>query len=272
MRIQWALAALLLVSCATQPKSEPAAPAEARQPARAGNVVEEHVGQDHANPSAAFEEKEKEPRRHSFILVDKKGHFGYHISAFVSNHQHQVIVRSETTMKGKDQAGVAKFLSGKAKNGIFTLTSDAPPFPLKEVRDGVRKKWDADMYDGIIGSGTKVEGNAGYEVQKILFTTPMHVEDSKLADSTYIVFGSYDKPTTTYYLAHLIWGPKNHDQLVAVEFDKPVTIENGTLMKIEAQKDADPLADNTAYKGIVKGETLGFKVTRQIYNAPITNQ
>lgn len=222
----------------------------------------------HVAPSKTFMQQETDKRQHTFIQLGVEGKFGYHVSLFESNHQHQVIVSSELKVQGKSQEQLKSFLSKPASNDYYTVLTDKPIFILADVREGRRKIIPVDVYDGIIGidSAKKLLTEATYEIKKILFTTPMHVEDPKLEKNHFIIFGNNGSEQTKYFAAHLIWGANNYDQVLNIEFDKPVKIENGALVAIDEQLDSSPLKVGQSVKGSISAQgPVTFKVTEQVH-------
>lgn len=240
MRLLFAAAMFSIVACSSQPKE--------RAPAQ-------HQGHQ---PSPEFIAAEEVPRQHSLILLDPKGHFGYHVSEFNSNHQHQYIVRGKVTPERK--------VAGKASNGYFSVTSDMPRFLLRELISGQRKNFPANIYDGLIITRPQkiVETEARYEIETKLYESPMHAKEERPANLAYIVFGSYGQPTKTHYLAHLIKGANNYEQLLVAEFDQPQLIDNGKILVL-GQADTKPLAAGEKVQGQIDGATVSLKITRQVY-------
>lgn len=248
--MRWLVLTVLLSACVSQisrrPGSEPA-----------------------PGPSEAFKAAERVPRQHTLILVDPKGHFGYHVTQFLSNHQHQFIVKGQLIAIGKDIARLRaneKLIAGKPRNGYFSVTSDTPQFLLQELISGERKDFLANIYDGLIigRPQRKLEENARYQIDQKLFESPMHAEEKHIPNAVYIVFGSYGQPKKTHYLAHLIKGANNYEQVLAIDFDEEQTVPNGALMALEFP-DGRLLKPNEKLTGQIDGHAVGFSVTREIY-------
>ncbi len=230
---------------------------------------------DHAafQGSDAFHAAEEVPRQHNFIFADPKGHFGYHITEFESNHQHQFIIKGKLISTTPDELNQLKptqtKIAGQPQNSqghkFFSITSDKPRFLLKVLRDGEVANFPVDVYDGFIGSGTKIETEARYVIEQEIFESPMHLEELRPDRSTYIVFGGYDKPQTRYYLAHLIKGDNNFEQVVAVDLKEELEIGNASLLRLDMD---DTVRLKTGeYVGTIDDIPVKFTVTKIIYES-----
>jgi hypothetical protein len=223
-------------------------------------------------PTEKFVMAEGETRQHTLLFADPKGHFGYHVSAFDSNHQHQYIVKGHLEAASKRSADALKLKSlekkfatpGKA--GFYSVTSDQPRFLLSELISGKRKEFLANAYDGLIVDKVPrvVEKDAKYVIEQKLFESPMHTNDSRIQDSVYIVYGSYGKPKKVYYLAHLIKGANNFEQILVAEFENDALIENGSLMVLSVPDDR-PLKADEKQVGQISGVDFNFTVKREVY-------
>lgn len=251
--------------------------------AHAQSVDAELVDTGHMNhepASALFTDKYRnDVRQHTFIqlfntvndLDNPKGIFGYHISEFGSNHQHQVIVRANNTITGKTLSASTKLiktvLAKGPNNKYYTVTSDKPRFLLNEVILGKRRSFPTDLYDGVISrTNPPLKKPWEYNILELVYTTPMIAEDKILDQATYIIFG-YDKPGTKYFLAHLIHGADNFDQVLTVTLPAPLDIPDGTLVVIDGVPGKIPLNVGATYAGRYGNQSpVGFTVDKEIRN------
>lgn len=269
MKLVWALAftALAMVGCShssVQEKSPERDPAQASGIAQASTTVV---------ASEKFVAEEQVPRQHTFLFADPKGHFGYHVSAFESNHQHQLIVKghlapvSKRSREAVRLQKLEKTIATPGKSGYYSVTSDQPRFLLSEIISGKRKEFLGNVFDGLIITKPNrvVETEANYVIEEKLYESPMHAHESHIADSVYIVYGSYGKAKKVYYLAHLIKGANNFEQILVAEFDKDLVIPNGALMVLNIP-DTQPLKANEKQVGqISEIGDVNFTVKRQVY-------
>lgn len=273
------LLALVGAGCANKAK----APGSARNPSQTAGteVVLDHSGMDHGPLTPEFiKTYNTDARRHTFIqLFDDletlaQGTFGYHISEFGSNHQHQLIVRADNLVVGRDFKASLPLIKGtfskKAPSGFYSVTTDGPKqgfrdVLLKEIINQTLPQVPTDLFDGILVK--RIKAPWLYDVKSIVFTTPLQLNDIPLDKNIYIVFGLLDdeKPKKKYFMAHLIWGFENNfDQLIAVEFDSAQVIPNGKLMVIDDSA-IEPLKVGSSYQTFYDaGPKMRFKVTREI--------
>jgi len=268
--IHFVAVVLFVAGCKSADKNPPPSPHaghHAHHSARGPNATSEEIA--NSPEFKAFEEA----RQHTFIIMDKKGHFGYHVSQFRSGHQHQVIVRSEIKMKKLSNGKVkdtAAELSATPANGYWSFTSDKPRFFLREIFEGnppPRRSYPASRYNGLIGIGQKVaDETTTFEVKAILFHSPMIADEPRIPDATHIIFGSYDKPKKNFALAHLIKAANNYEQLMQIEFENEITVANGNLLVLGIP-DAQPLEEGKTYEATVEGVTGNqkFKVLDVVY-------
>jgi hypothetical protein len=224
--------------------------------------------------SAEFKAHET-ARQHTFILLDAKGHFGYHVTQFRSGHQHQFIVRSEVK-RGKNLFE-APFAQAPTRK-YWSVTSNKPQFFLRELFESnpyvkgappARTSFPGTRYDGLIidrPTPLPKERDLTFTVKSIIFNSPMIAEEMKIPNATHVIFGSYGKPKKRHFLAHLIKGANNYEQLVAVDFENDVVIDNGALMVL-GTPDAEPLKEGQGYEGTINGakENQKFTVIKEVY-------
>lgn len=272
------LLTLVGLGCANSTKT----PDTSRQPNQtSAEPILDHSGMDHATKTPEFiNAYNKDARRHTFIqLFDdletlEKGTFGYHISEFGSNHQHQLIVRADNLIERRDLARslplIKKTFSTPAPSGFYSVTTDGPKqgfrdILLKEIINQTLPQFPTSLFDGILV--TELKKPWVYDVKSIVFTTPMQLNDIPRDKNIYIVFGLHDdqKPKKKYFMAHLLWAKEgNFDHLITVEFDSEQVIPNGKLMVIR-DSEIVPLTVGSSYKASYDGlPELSFKVTREI--------
>jgi hypothetical protein len=263
---------LILASCSSTPPttSSERAPAQSAGPAKTSTGHPAHVD------ASAFEANEIVPRQHSFIFPDPEARFGYHVTQFRANHQHQFIVRGRLIAvqnNAKEQQNL-KALSTKiaaplTRDGeYFSVTSDMPRFLLRELISGQRKDFLVDVYDGlIISKPVKViQRNARYQIEEKIYDSPMYADDKRLSNAQYIVFGYSGAPTKRLYLAHVIKAANNYEQLLAVDFDQPMEITNGVVIELNKKDSEDnKLKRGETLSANVAGKQVNFTVQREIY-------
>ncbi len=267
---------LVLGACKSTPSHGPG-----RTPAQAFEEHNHSAPDDFAN-SAEFKATELDAR-HTFVISDSKGHFGYHFTAFNSPHQHQVIAKMKVTRRKMSEQAVQTLLGQAPTNSYYSITTNPPRVKVRDIFTGKLKDFRATLYDGLIleDSRIRLDTDAGLAIEKILYTHPMIPAEQKLVNATHILFGSYskkattdkngkavpavDKPSDKYAMAHLIQGADNYEQLLRVTITSgPINFYDYQLLSINIP-DNTPLTVGQSYDATLKdGTKVTVRVDRQL--------
>ena len=281
---------LSLAACRTaEPAPEVAANDSAMHAHHDANRLPNQVSDASPEETKAFLDFEAKLGQHTFIMMGKKGHFGYHVSQFQSKHQHQVLVKTAMvspkvkTLKN-DAAVIARLavppkakLGPKGEYSFYSVTSNKPPsFDLIKVRyffdkseHPIISRYPATIYDGIIGFGggsAPKETAVDFRIEKVLYHRPMVADEAKPTELSYLVFGTYGAPKKDLFLAHQIKGANNYEQLLNVTFAEPISFVDAAKITIPKRPDGERLAAGQDYDGILNDTTpVKFHVDKEVY-------
>jgi hypothetical protein len=263
----------VLSSCHSVPHQESAS----REPSAAAAPVEhDHKAPTDETNNAPFTDNET-MNRHTFVIADMKGHFGYHFTQFNSAHQHQVFVKMKITRKGFSEKDVQALFAGKPSSKVspyFSITTNPPRLTIRDIFTGKKKAFEGTIYDGLIattgtnGDSTKLDQKAGLVIEKILYTHPMLPSEQKRIASTHILFGSYgaDKPAKTdFSMAHLIQGGDSFEQVLRVTTSEPLQFEDYQMLSIDAPENQRLEVGKTYDATLVDGKQIKITVDHQFY-------
>jgi hypothetical protein len=181
------------------------------------------------------------PAVHGMLVVGEKKIYLSHLPMFHPPHDYQVIFEASFT-----PAALATYIAAKhsAPAGtIFTLVPE--PFELDRMIQSP-KPFHAVLYQGHFErGGVPITSSVEVGITKVLFSKHLNPEEARPESIGYILFGSPGE----YFLAHLITGEPNFDQIIAATPPKPIADGSIFMGSFSGVSDLTPPAMSQLQEG-----------------------
>jgi hypothetical protein len=175
--------------------------------------------------AAAAHHRDEEPDHpavHGMLLFGERQLFLSHLPLFHAPHDYQVILAAELR-GGADPSGpLARYLADRQQSGEVVYTFVPERFRLPDLAFPSGERPAPFRFHGEVVRGHFERG--GTEIDRGVEVTPRVIFAEKLqpagkvAGASYLLFGTREEA----YLAHLVTGPPDFDQILAVEPPKGV--------------------------------------------------
>jgi hypothetical protein len=205
------------------------------------------------------------PAVHGMLLFGERRQYLSHLPLFHAPHDYQIIIAAELDGGADEKGARTRYLDDRRRTGTAVYTFVPERFRLPDL--AFQRKAGAFRFRGEVVRGHFERG--GTEIDRGVRVTPRVIFAEKLAPEgkvsgdTWLLFGARDEA----YLAHLVAGPPDFDQIVAV--DAPAEVRDADLargVRLSAGIAGRPLSENAAVSAtLADGRTTSLKVRNQIY-------
>jgi hypothetical protein len=172
------------------------------------------------------------PAVHGMLVLGEKHVYLSHLPMFHSPHDYQVIFA--VSLSG---AALQTYRSAKRSAPQGTLFTIVPePFALDQMIQSPRP-FQAMIYQGHFErGGTPITGWVPVSIDRVLFAKHLSPSEIRPSSATYILFGA----DSEYFLAHLITGGPNFDQIIAAFLSQPPQLGTSTSVVFPGVSDLSP--------------------------------
>jgi hypothetical protein len=205
------------------------------------------------------------PAVHGMLLFGERRVYLSHLPLFHAPHDYQLILAADLE-GGADPLGPrSRYLDDRRRTQTAVYTFVPERFRLPDL--AFQRKAGAFRFRGEVVRGHFERG--GTEIDRDVRVTPRVIFAEKLApegkvsSDSWLLFGTRDEA----YVAHLVAGPPDFDQILAV--DAPSEVRDSDLargVRLTAGIAGRPLSVNAAVSATLSdGRTTSLKVRNQIY-------
>ena len=220
-----------------------------------------------ARPEAAHHGAGDRPAVHGMLLFGERRSYLSHLPLFHAPHDYQVILAAELDGGAGPDGARARYLADRGASGSVVYTFVPERFRLPALAFPSGERPGPFRFRGEVVRGHFERG--GTEIDRRVQVTPRVIFAARLAPdggapgAGYLLFGSREEA----FLAHLVTGPPDFDQILAV--DVPSDVGDAELhagVKLTSGLPGRPLPPSGAIAVTFDdGRTTSLKVRNQIY-------